>query len=417
MTRTTPALRSELEGAKYLEKHPTVAQFFRQTGVFAYCEKLDTFHQQIAESFAVSFDGRIAKIGREEFIVDECWFKTNTPVDIEFRSYLLPTHRGMIWKKNVAMASLEPEWQALLKAIIAYITCEGRYNRAMLYQFKLLNHFTGKEEINLAFYLHKALTKMAKHVKAEPTKINSRLSHHGLITLLIKDALRKKHIEWGFFLFWNEFPTDLDKKGKKISPRISARKRRAVSIPPEEETPPSSKGSRSKKKLVFDKKTTANNPLNLPYSNSESEAEQQPTGREEQGDDLPTPTPSDEPDLAKGKQPVGADTGHQQTTEGQSPDPPSSAGPSTEPSASNDENINKLFKELHDSRHAEKQLKLKVAELIGRNVAMYDISQEMKQKFEKVLERNKMLMRDNMSMYRKVRMIRLQLQELQAPKA
>ena len=180
MTRTMPALISELDGVRYLEAHPTVARFFKQTGVFAYCEKLDTFHQQIAEAFAVSFDGRTTKIGREEFIVDEaaihectglprtgeCWFKTTTPSDIEFRSYLLPIHRNMIWKKNVAMSSLEPEWQALLKEIIAYITCEGRYNRAMLYHFKLLNHFTGKEEINLPFYLHKALTKMAKQVKA-----------------------------------------------------------------------------------------------------------------------------------------------------------------------------------------------------------------------------------------------------------
>ncbi len=99
------------------------------------------------------------------------------------------------------MASLEPEWQALLKAIIAYITCEGRYNRAMIYHFKLLNHFTGKVEINLPFYLHKALTKMAKQVKAEPTKLTSRLSHHGLITLLIKDALRKRQVEWSFILF------------------------------------------------------------------------------------------------------------------------------------------------------------------------------------------------------------------------
>ena len=171
----------------------------------------------------------------------------------------------------------------------------------MLYHFKLLNHFTGKEEINLPFYLHKALTKMAKQVKAEPTKITSRLSHHGLITLLIKDALRKRQMEWGFFLFWNEFPTDLDKKGKKISPRSSARKRRAVSIPPEQESPPSSKGKRPRKKLVFDKKPTASNPLNLPYSDSESEAEQPTTEREEQGGDLPTPTPPEETKFDKGK--------------------------------------------------------------------------------------------------------------------
>ena len=71
MPRTTPALRSELEGVKYLSAHPTVAQFFRKTGVFTYCEKLETFHQQVAEAFVVSFDGRVAKIGKEEFIVDE----------------------------------------------------------------------------------------------------------------------------------------------------------------------------------------------------------------------------------------------------------------------------------------------------------------------------------------------------------
>ena len=122
--------------------------------------------------------------------------------------------------------------------------------------------------------------------------------------------------------------------------------------------------------------------------------------------------------MTKGRWPRRAETGHQQTEEGQSPDlPPSQTGPSTEPSSSNASKINQLFKELYDSRHAEKQLKLKVAELIGRNVAMYDISQEMKQKFEKTLERNKMLMRDNVSLYMKIRVLRLQLKELQTRKA
>ena len=90
MPRTAPALRSELEGVKYLNALPTVAQFFKQVGVFTYCEKLETFHHQIAESFATTYDGRVAKLGREEFIFDEaaiqeatglprsgeCWFKT-----------------------------------------------------------------------------------------------------------------------------------------------------------------------------------------------------------------------------------------------------------------------------------------------------------------------------------------------------
>ena len=70
-----------------------------------------------------------------------------------------------------------------------------------------------------------------------------------------------------------------------------------------------------------------------------------------------------------------------------------------------------MFKDLHDSKQDEMQLKAEKAELTGRNLAMYDIYQEMKQKFDKVLERNKMLMRDNVSLYRKVRLLRLQVKE------
>lgn len=351
MTKNIPVLRSELEGIGYLETHPEVAEFFKRTGVFSYYEKLDTFHQQIVEAFAVTFDGRSAKIGKEEFIDDEaaihectglprigeCWFKTTTPSNIEFRSYLLPVHSDIIWKKIVSMSFLKPEWQALLKTIIAYITCEGRYNRAMLYHFKLLNHFTGKDTINLPFYLHKSLTKMAKQVRAEPTKLTSRLSHHGLITLLVKESLRKRQMEWDFFLFWNEFPTNLDKKGKKTSPKSSTRKRRAMSPPPQKESPSSSKGKRSKRKLVFDKKTPVSNPLNFPYSDSESETEhqeelntQETTEPEEQDVDLSAPTPPEEQELAKDKQ--TEDT----------------------PSTSQSNKINQLLKELYNSKHAEK---------------------------------------------------------------
>jgi hypothetical protein len=203
MPKAGPVLRSEVDGVWYLEVHPEVAEFFKQAGVFTYYEKLTNFHQQVAESFAITYDGRSTKIGKEEFIIDESsiaeftglprtggyWFKSTVPSNIEFRSYLLPIHKDVIWKKDIPMSFLQPQWQYLLKAIFVYITCEGRYNRVMFYHFKLLNHFTGREPINLPFYFHKTLTKMARQVKAKPTKVASRLSHQGLITLLVKEAL------------------------------------------------------------------------------------------------------------------------------------------------------------------------------------------------------------------------------------
>ena len=191
-------------------------------------------------------------------------------------------------EKDIPMSYLETKWQSLLKAIFGYITSEGRYNRVMFYHFKLLNHFTGRTPINLPHYLHKALTKMAQQVKVKPNKVSSRLSRQGLITLIVKESLKKKGIVWNFFFFWNEFHTDLqpEDKGKKptskksSTPKSSIRKRKAIS-PPRVETKTSSvKPKRGKRKLNFGKDSEQtkgspknNNPLNLPYSDSEEEQE------------------------------------------------------------------------------------------------------------------------------------------------
>ena len=221
MAKTNLPLKTELDGVWYLESHPQVAEFFKSANVFDYCERLTSFNQPLAEAFAQSYNGRTVKFGREEFHVDEaaisectslprtgqCWFKTTKASDIEFRSYLLPAHKEIIWRKDIPITFLEPQWQALLKAIFVYITCEGRYHRVLHYHFKLLNHFTGREKINLPYFFHKILTKMAKQVHAKPSNIASRISHQGLITLIIKELLKKRSVDWNYFLFWHEFPT------------------------------------------------------------------------------------------------------------------------------------------------------------------------------------------------------------------
>ena len=124
----------------------------------------------------------------------------------------------------------------MLKEILVYITYEGMYNKVMIYHFKLMNHFIGRSPLNLPFYLHKSLTKMAHQVKAHPTKIAGRLSHHGLIKLIVQELLQRKNIAWTYFLFWNEFEIGLhpEDKGKSPSkksttPKSDKRKRRAIS--------------------------------------------------------------------------------------------------------------------------------------------------------------------------------------------
>ncbi len=194
---------------------------------------------------------------------------------------------------------------------------------------------------------------MVRQVKVKPTKVANRLSHQGLITLLLKESLKKRQVDWGFFLLWNEFKTEGPPKeevkrttGKRtVTPKSSKRKIRAISPLPQPEGSSSSKKKKEKKKLQFDQ--AEGNFLNLPYSYSdtnqeelkESSTEQQQTNQE-QYQDLPTPTPNKE---------------QEQPELGQS---------SAERSASKADKINQLLKELYHAKHNEKQVKLKNAQLL-----------------------------------------------------
>jgi hypothetical protein len=178
---------------------------------------------------------------------------------------------------------LEDKWQKLLKVIQVYITCEGRYGRVMLYHFRIINHFTGKNPLNLPHYLHRSLTKMAQKVQAKPEKINSRLFHHGLIKLIVMGELQRRERTWDYLLFWGEFEQEIQPKGKNTptkkssTPKSSKRKRRALSPVQTEQPTPSPRSKKEKKKLDFDQGIEVQgsifekNILNFPYSDSESE--------------------------------------------------------------------------------------------------------------------------------------------------
>jgi hypothetical protein len=215
------------------------------------------------------------------------------------------------------MYFLEDKWQHLLKLILVYITCEGRYNRVMIYHFKLMNHFIGRSPLNLPYYLHRSLTKMDHQVKAKPSKVVGRLPHHGLIKLLIYELLQRRNKDWGNCLFWNEFQTHLqpeDKKGsssrKSSTPKSGKRKRRAISLVAVDQSSPSSKSKKAKKKLDFSKDaekaeepSVDKNILNLPYTDSEDEEDQVAIEKEVDPtedpvtigyEDLTSPTPKED---------------------------------------------------------------------------------------------------------------------------
>jgi hypothetical protein len=289
-------LRKELDSLSFLQSHPDVQKRFSDAGCMSYVERLQNgCHQITAEAFAKSYDGKRASVGSVEMIVDEAsistttslprsgqsWFKTTTTKNLNFRVYLKAEFRDITWKKSMSVSHLEDEWQDLFKGIQLYITSEGRYDKLMLYHFKLLDHFIGKTLLNLPFFLHKILTKVCKKIRVEPLSIKNTLCHFGLIKLIILEELRQRGRTWQHFLFWEGFETQTQpmneqkKTGKKqLTPQSSSRRRRALPGPPEDMIS-SIKFKREKKKLDFEtnseqstvKKT---NILNFPYTDSET---------------------------------------------------------------------------------------------------------------------------------------------------
>ena len=118
-------LRKELNDISYLESYLEVCQMFKDVGCYNFFKKLQSFHQQVAEAFALNFDGKKAIISRDEFKIDESliaevtelpttrekWFKTTLIKNVELNSYLKPEHNGLIWKKDIPASFLEEEWQ------------------------------------------------------------------------------------------------------------------------------------------------------------------------------------------------------------------------------------------------------------------------------------------------------------------
>jgi hypothetical protein len=328
-------LRKELDSLSFLQSHPDVQKRFSDAGCMSYVERLQNgCHQITAEAFAKSYDGNRASVGSVEMIVDEAaiatttslprsgqsWFKTTTTKNLNFRVYLKAEFRDITWKKSMPVSHLEDEWQDLFKGIQLYITSEGRYDKLMLYHFKLLDHFTGKTLLNLPFFLHKSLTKVCKKIRAEPLSMKNTLCHFGLIKLIILEELRQRGRTWQHFLFWEGFETQTQpmneqkKTGKKqLTPQSSSRRRRALPGPPEDRIS-SIKSKRAKKKLDFEtnseqptvKKT---NILNFPYTDSETEPEQEdespaiksPEHSMEIAQDCETFTPIDEGETSKSK--------------------------------------------------------------------------------------------------------------------
>jgi hypothetical protein len=220
--RSGRAMRSEPQDLELINEDPEIRASFEQVGCMCFCEKIKGYNVKLAEQFTLNFNGFCATIAGITFRVmeetlsaateipprGEKWFK-GMPLDILCYEYFIKPNclNGKIGA-DVPSQYLREPFQKLLKVIRRYFTCEGRFDRVYPYHIRLLMHFTGKKPLNLPFFLHRSLEKMADNVQAEADQPGKNLSHLSLIKLLVVEELRWLNKDWDSFMISADIPRD-----------------------------------------------------------------------------------------------------------------------------------------------------------------------------------------------------------------
>ena len=97
----------------------------------------------------------------------ENWYKGQVIDKEYYEPYVKARYRDQM-KRVFPFNFLEDRYAPLMKIIIKYFTCEGRFSRLYAYHIRLIMHFTRVKMINLPYFMFKNIEKMAHIVQRKP---------------------------------------------------------------------------------------------------------------------------------------------------------------------------------------------------------------------------------------------------------
>jgi hypothetical protein len=210
-----PVVRIEPNGIQTLLSYDDAREDLERNGLHVFIKKFQGFNLQVAQEFALSFDGCRPKVGdvqlkvTEEFLsqatrlsaVGQKWFK-NVKVEEVPWTLLFTSRKITSCDRGMPISFLKIRWHSLLAVMKQFVTCEGRFRLVFLYHLRLLMSFMGFP-LNMPYYLLRSLYKMGKRFKKQ--RLNSSLFHHGLIKIILIHQLESHNHCWDSFITRNGF--------------------------------------------------------------------------------------------------------------------------------------------------------------------------------------------------------------------
>jgi hypothetical protein len=103
----------------------------------------------------------VVSVATEIPLQGEKWFKGMPLYTSCYMDFIKPKHRNQKMGSKIPSEYLLEPFEKHLKVIMKYFTCEGRFDKVHPYHIRLLMYFTGKNPLNLPFFLCQILGKMA----------------------------------------------------------------------------------------------------------------------------------------------------------------------------------------------------------------------------------------------------------------
>ena len=130
----------------------------------------------------------------------EKWFR-QANLDLSHYQPFLKTRYQDDCNSIFPFSHLLERYAPLMRIIMKYFTCEGRFSRLYSYHIILLMHFTRAKLLHFPYFLYRSIDNMSYIVqKRPPSQQIQSLFHHSLINMVVLHQSEQQGIPWEVFI-------------------------------------------------------------------------------------------------------------------------------------------------------------------------------------------------------------------------
>jgi len=184
--------------------------FFKHLGCYEFCEQVKRVqhHPELTRLFVANLHDKKVTLAGVTFTVSssiiaiatrisnvgEKCYKAQDLDEHYYEPYIKSKYRNER-KRTFPFRFVHDKYAPMIKIIMKYFTCEGRFSRLYNYHIRLFMHFTRVKMMNIPYFLFRNTEKVAYIVQKNPypQQMNS-IYHYSLIKMIVLHHLNLLNI-------------------------------------------------------------------------------------------------------------------------------------------------------------------------------------------------------------------------------